>query len=77
MWERRHLSKRRTHVGAPQGANAAVPNATTGGEHPSADVRGLRRSYRGTIAEICRSAHVGAPQGANRSLQHAKSKFKT
>ena len=77
MQERRHPSKRRAHVGAPQGANAAVPNATTGGEHPSADVRGLRRSYRGTIAEICRGAHVGALQGANQALQHAKSKFKT
>lgn len=65
MQERRHPSKRRAHVGAPQGANAAVPNATTGGEHPSADVRGLRRSYRGTIAEICRGADYKAAKAGN------------
>ena len=47
---------RSPHVGAPQGANTAVPNATTAGEHPSTDVRGLRRSYRGPLAEIRRGA---------------------
>ena len=38
---------------------------------PSAEVRGLRRSYRGTIAGICRGANVGAPQGANTAIPHA------
>jgi len=31
----------------------------------------LRRSYRGTIAGICRGANVGAPQGANAAVPYA------